>query len=494
MEILSLSLIVVAVGGVAGASWLVAAAKLRAAAAEAKLLRDHISKTEADLAAARHEANFWRTQGENEGRARAAAEATASRVSGLEADCDELRKQLTDSTAAVSRLEARLTEQEQRHHEKIEALTAIRGEIEKDFKNIANDSLRANQTTFLELANQILDKHKESAAADLDARKTAMEALVTPIQGALAELKQAGSETYGAVSAELRNVVDVGNSVRNETSKLVNALRASPKTRGRWGENTLRNVLELAGLNAYSDFATEQSYAQDGALLRPDVVIRLPGGHCIVVDAKASMAAYLDAVDSIEEAERDRHLSLHAQQLRSQVRLLAGKAYWEGLTQTPDFVVMFVPGENFYAAAAERDPELFEFAFKQRVLIVTPAILIALAKIVAYNWRQEKVAENAQRVHEIGRELYRRLTTMGGHILGLGNSLAGSIRKYNDFVGSLESAVMPQARRFNELEVEGTASELSPLMPIEVEPRRLRSERDISGAALANGAAPGTAC
>ena len=175
----------------------------------------------------------------------------------------------------------------------------------------------------------------------------------------------------------------------------------------------------------------------------------------IVVDAKASMAA-LDAIDWIEEAEPDRHLSLHAQQLRSQVKLLSGKAYWEGLTQTPDYVVSGLPSKNFYAAAAERDPELFEFAFKQHVIIVTPAILIALAKIVAYNWRQEKVAENAQRVHEIGQELYRRFTTMGGHILGLGNSLAGSIRKYNDFVGSLESAVMPQARRFNELEVEGT--------------------------------------
>ena len=267
--------------------------------------------------------------------------------------------------------------------------------------------------------------------------------------------------------------------MRNETSKLVNALRAAPKTRGRWGEHTLRNVLELAGLSAFCDFAAEHSYAREGALVRPDVVIRLPGGRSIVVDAKASMTAYLDAVDAVEEAERERYLSLHAAQLRTQVKQLAGKAYWDGLIETPDFVVMFVPGDNFYAAAAERDPDLFEFAAAQRVLIVTPATLIALAKAVAYGWRQEKVAENAKRVHDLGRDLYKRLSTMGEHIAGLGKNLASSVRKYNDFIGSLEGSVMPQARRFNELEVEGTSIEIVALPPVELEPRALRPDRDI---------------
>ena len=491
MEILSLSLVMVAAGGGAGLAWLAAAAKLRTAAAEIRLLHDLVGKTEDDLKAARHEANLWRTQAENDGRARSAAEASASRVGGLEAACDELRNQLAASTARVSRLEVKLTEQEQGHREKIEVLTVIRGEIEKDLKNIANDSLRANQTTFLELANQVLERHKEGAEADLDARKVAVEALVVPIRDAiqacqtnLAELKAAGSQTYGAVSAELKSVVDAQNAVRGETARLVNALRAAPKTRGRWGENTLRNVLELAGLNSYCDFVTEQSYTRDGSLSRPDVVIRLPGGRSIIVDAKTSMSAYLDAVDFVDEAERERHLELHAQQLRIQVRQLAGKAYWDGLTQTPDYVVMFVPGENFYAAAAERDPELFEFAATQRVLIVTPATLIALAKAVAYGWRQEKVAENAKRVHELGRDLYKRLSVMSEHIVGLGKSLAGSIGKYNDFIGSLEGSVMPQGRRFRELEVEGTGNELPALIPVEIEPRQLRPDRDLSIPAL----------
>jgi DNA recombination protein RmuC len=501
MEIPSLSLVLAATVGTAGVAWLFAAGKLRGAAAQATLLRDSLSKTEMDLAAARHEANFWRTQAENDGRARVAAEASASRVGGLETDCDELRKRLTESAATVARLEAKLAEQEQGHREKIEALAAIRGEIERDLKNIANDSLRANQTTFLELANQVLDKHKESAAADLDARKLAVEALVSPIQDAiracqtnLAELKDAGSQSYGAVSAELKSVVEAQNAVRDETARLVNALRAAPKTRGRWGENTLRNVLELAGLSSYCDFATEQSFAREELIVRPDVVIRLPGGRSIIVDAKTSMAAYLDAVDAADEAERERYLVLHAQQLRTQVKLLAGKSYWDGLAPTPDYVVMFVPGENFYAAAAERDPQLFEFAAAQRVLIVTPATLIALAKAVAYGWRQEKVAENAKRVHELGRDLYKRLSVMGEHIIGLGKGLAGSVRKYNDFIGSLEGAVMPQARRFHELEVEGTSNELLLLMPVEIEPRQLRHNRDIPAAALHYDPASEAAC
>jgi DNA recombination protein RmuC len=494
MEILSLSLIVAAAGGGAGTAWLVAAAKLRAAGAQARVLRDHVGRTEDDLKAARHEANLWRTQAENEGRARAVAEASASRVSSLEADRDDLRKQLTAATAALAGDRARLAEQQEGHREKVDALTAIHAAIENKLKTITIDSLRGSQVDFLHLAGEVFDKHRQGVSTELNSLVSPIREILQVYQQNLTEIERERVRSNGALSAEIRNVVDLGNSVRNETSKLVNALRASPKTRGRWGENTLRNVLELAGLSPYSDFVTEQSYVQEGALLRPDVVIRLPGGHSIVVDAKASMSAYLDALNSTEEAERERYLSLHAQQLRSQVKLLAGKAYWEALTQTPDFVVMFVPGENFYSAAVERDPELFEFAFKHRVIVATPVTLIGLARLFAYNWGQEKVAENAAKVHQMGRELYKRLTTMGGHICGLGTSLTASIRKYNEFIGSLESSVMPQARRFSEWEVEGTSSELTLLSPIDLEPRHLRSDRDVSVDMLPYAAAAEAAC
>jgi DNA recombination protein RmuC len=231
------------------------------------------------------------------------------------------------------------------HAEKVAALTEIRGEIGKDLKNIAADALRANQGTFIEIANELFGKHRAGAEEDLEARQRAVEALVAPLRDALEAyqrqvdaMEKERAQSYGMLSAELKSVAETQNAVRGETSKLVNALRAAPKTRGRWGEHTLRNVLDLSRLSAYCDFSTEEGFARDGSVSRPDVVIRLPGNRSIVIDAKTSLAAYLDAVDATEEAERDRHLALHAAQIRGHVKKLAAKTYWDGLTVTPDFV------------------------------------------------------------------------------------------------------------------------------------------------------------
>jgi DNA recombination protein RmuC len=471
--------IVLAAAGGAAAAWLFAGGKLRAAGAEARLLRDRLGQAEEELKAVRHEANRWRTEAENEGRARAAAEAAASRIERLEADCETLRGQLMQANTTIAGYEAKFAQQGQAHQEKLAAVTAIRDDIDRNLRDITSETLRSNQSAFLELANEVFGKHKEGASAELNALVVPIRETLQAYQSDLAKLERERQQGAGALSAELKNVVEAQYAVRSETSRLVNALRAAPKTRGRWGENTLRNVLELAGLNAYSDFVCEQSYERDGARSRPDVVIRLPGGRSIVVDAKTSMAAYLDAVDSIDDQAREKYLEQHAQQLRTQVKVLGGKSYWDGLTETPDFVLMFVPGENFYAAAAERDPDLFEFAAAQRVLIVTPATLIALAKAVAYSWRQEKIAENAKRVHDLGRELYKRLATLGGHVVALGKHLSGSVHEYNRFIGSLEGSVMPQARRFQELEVVAAGAELPTLVPIDFEPRPLRPGRDL---------------
>lgn len=240
-------------------------------------------------------------------------------------------------------------------------------------------------------------------------------------------------------------------------------------------EQTLRNVLELSGLSAYCDYTSEEQFKREGTSLRPDVVIRLPGKRTLVVDAKTSLSAYLDAFEAVEEAERDRHLALRAQQVRTHVKLLSGKAYWDGLTQTPDFVVMFVPGENFYAAAVERDPALFEDAIALKVIIVTPATLIALAKAIAYGWRQERVAENARQVHELGQELYKRILSMAGHVAKFGSSLEATINNFNGFVGSIERSVLPQARRFRDLEIEGTSNEIAAISQIDIVARELRA-------------------
>jgi DNA recombination protein RmuC len=464
-----------AAGAIAG----VRLAHLRADLGRAQEAEDARSR---DLAAARGEAEAWRQRLQGVEVARATADAQARRVAEVRGELAEVRAQLAASLAEAAALQARLKAEAQGQSEKLAFLSQVRGEIEKDFKSIAVDALRANQGTFVELANAVLEKHQVSAGADLEGRQRAVEALVAPLQETLQAyrkhveaLETARAEAYGVLTTEIKGVVAAQNAARSETAKLVNALRAAPKTRGRWGEQTLKNVMELSGLSAYCDFSTQESFVRGGSIVRPDVVIRLPGGRSIVVDAKTSLSAYLDAVEATEDSERERLLDQHAAQLRAHVRGLAGKSY-QDLMLTPDFVVMFVPGDNFYAAAAERDPALFEDAAAQGVVIVTPATLIALAKAVAFGWRQEKVAENAQAVHDLGRELYRRLSRMAEHISRCGDAIGRSVQSYNQLVGSLEHSVMPQARRFHDLEVEGTATELPLLQQIEPQPRLLRPE------------------
>ncbi|MBS0380750.1 MAG: DNA recombination protein RmuC [Proteobacteria bacterium] len=414
-------------------------------------------------------------------------EAAADRVPSLERQIAALTNEAANLQASNAALHARVVEQSRAHQDQIADLTDVKAGIETHLKAMAADVLQSNQGAFLELANQAFARHKAGADADLEARQKAVENLIAPLAETLAtarqqmdQLERNRSEAYGALFGELKSVAETQAAVRTETTKLVQALRASPKTRGRWGEHTLQNVLELAGLSAYCDFSTEESFDRFDSRVRPDVVIRLPGGRHLVVDAKTSVTAYLDALEAVTDADRERHLALHASQTRDHMKKLASKSYWDGLIETPDFVVMFIPGENFFAAALERDPTLFEDAAAQRVVLVTPSTLIALAKGVAFGWRQEKVAENAKKVHDLGRELYRRITVMADHIQGCGGALNKSVKCFNEFIGSLEQSVMPQVRRFNELEVEGTAEEIVPLKPIELEPRLLRTDRDFA--------------
>jgi DNA recombination protein RmuC len=367
------------------------------------------------------------------------------------------------------------------HEARLATLTTLRGEFEQTMKGLAADALQQSQQSFLGLANEVFDKHHKGAAATLDQRQRDIAALLAPINKSLedyktglGEIEKARAAAYGGLSEEMRALALMQADASAQTRKLVNALQAAPKTRGRWGEHQLHNVMELSGMSAHVDFLPEQTIDGDDSRLRPDVIIRLPGDRRIVVDAKTSMAGYLDAIEAADDEAREAHLIAHARQLRTHMRLLAGKQYWDALPCTPDFVAMFIPGENFYAAAIERDPQLFEDAIENKVLIVTPTTLIALAKAIALGWRQEKIAENARHIGELGRDLYRRLATMGGHVAGVGAGLDSAVRRYNDLVGSLESRVMPQARRFNELEVEGTGEMLPELKPVETQTRTLR--------------------
>ena len=371
---------------------------------------------------------------------------------------------------------------QQGHEREIAALTEMRGEVESKMQALAAEALKGNQESFLTLAEQVFARHQQGAASHLEQRQKEIAALLAPINKSLedyktglGEIEKARAAAYGGLSEEMKALVLMQADASAQTRKLVNALQAAPKTRGRWGEHQLHNVMELSGMSAHCDFVAEQSIAGDDGRLRPDVIIRLPGERRIVVDAKTSMAAYLDAVEAADDETREAHLGHHARQLRTHMKLLAGKAYWDALPCTPDFVAMFIPGENFYAAAIERDPALFEDAIENKVLIVTPTTLIALAKAIAIGWRQEKIAENARHIGELGRELYRRLATMGGHVAGVGAGLDNAVKRYNELVGSFESRVLTQARRFNELDVDGTQEPLAEPRQVETQSRPLRA-------------------
>jgi DNA recombination protein RmuC len=415
-------------------------------------------------------------------------ELLAERERAVKAEAAQLRLnlELHQERVALAEAKATLAAEGKAHQREMEALAKLRGEIETKLQALAADALQKNQETFLGLANEVFAKHRDGAATNLEQRQKEIAALLAPINKSLedyktglGEIEKARAAAYGGLSEEMKALVLMQADASAQTRKLVNALQAAPKTRGRWGEHQLHNVMELSGMSAHVDFLTEETIGGDDGKLRPDVIIRLPGERRIVVDAKTSMAAYLDAIEAADDDTREAHLVLHARQLRTHMRLLSGKAYWDALPCTPDFVAMFIPGENFYAAAIERDPQLFEDAIENKVLIVTPTTLIALAKAIAVGWRQEKIAENAQHIGELGRELYRRLATMGGHVAGVGAGLDNAVKRYNDLVGSFESRILTQARKFSELELDGTQEPLAELRQVETQIRPLRAAGEV---------------
>jgi DNA recombination protein RmuC len=259
----------------------------------------------------------------------------------------------------------------------------------------------------------------------------------------------------------------------------VNALRAAPKTRGRWGEKTLERVMEMAGMVEHCDFETEKHYRGEDKSLRPDAIIHLSNDRLIVVDSKAPFSAYLDAVEATTAEEKEMLLKRHAAQLRECLKGLSSKSYWENIPGSTDCVVMFVPGDNFVSAAFERDPDLFEDAITSRVLICTPTTFIALVKALSYGWRQEKLQQNALDVARLGKELYTRLATLGDHVSDLGSHINRAAKKYNEMVGSLESKVMPHARRFSEYGIEGTAEPIEELKEVDTVVRFPQQNRDL---------------
>jgi len=348
------------------------------------------------------------------------------------------------------------------------------------FASASREALDRNARSFLELAGTRLAQQQAEAKGDLDQRRQAVEHLVAPLQDALTRveaeisgIEKARESAYAGLSAQVRGLAETHERLRTETANLAGALKSS-QTRGRWGEVQLRRVVELAGMVEHCDFVEQMTLERAGKIRRPDIVVELPGGRRLAVDAKVPLAAYLEAHETKDDERRELLLRDHARQLRTHVNQLSEKAYWEQFPAAPDFVVLFIPGEPFLAAAFEHEPGLFEYAHARRVLLATPTTLIALLQSVAVGWRQEAMADNARGVCAVGQELYKRLATMGDHVAAVGKSLDKAVEAYNKQIGSLEGRVLVTARKLAALELGD--GELPALEPVERAARQLQSE------------------
>jgi DNA recombination protein RmuC len=375
-------------------------------------------------------------------------------------------------------LETRIKNQEALQTERDAAYEAATTRLATAFSNLANQSLQSNSETFLRLAEQNLGAQQERAKRELGEREQAVENLVKPIREALhqsqqqiSELEKSRSEAYGNIKAQLASMQTSQQSLAQETQNLVKALRR-PEVRGRWGEITLKRLVELAGMVEHCDFQEQVHTSADDKIYRPDMIVRMPDNRELVVDVKTPLDAYLDAVDAQDDAQRELGLKRHARNVREHIRKLSSKSYWEQCSRSPEFVILFIPGDQFLSAALNEDPDLIENALSQQIILATPTSFVALLKAVAYGWRQLALAENAEEIRRLAEDLYGRLGTFVGHLGRVGKQLASSVENYNKAVGSLERKVLPGARKFVELGIHAK-QEIETIEPLESLPRDL---------------------
>ena len=406
-----------------------------------------------------------------------AAAAPAALAEERGKSCDQLRAELgrrrprraTRRCASSPALQADARNFEARMKELIEAKEALTAQ----FHEVGAKLLSEAQKQFLERADARFNQASEKSEAQLKALLQPVEATLKRYEEGLSKVEKERVGSYEALREAVQLLHAGHMQVRDETARLVNALRSSPKARGRWGEQSLKNVLEQAGLSPYADFQTEVSVDTADGRLRPDVIVRLPGGRKLIIDAKCSLNAFLDASEEVDDAARIAHLQKHAAAIRNHAQQLGSKNYWEQFGDAADYVILYIPGEHFLTAALEQDDRLWEWAYERRVLLATPTNLVAIARTVASVWRQERIAEEAAEIARLGKELHSRLATMGGHVARMGRNLELATGAYNAFVGSLESQVMTQAKRFEELEVSSGSKEIEALPVIETAPRPL---------------------
>ncbi|MFG0329460.1 MAG: DNA recombination protein RmuC [Phycisphaerales bacterium] len=411
----------------------------------------------------------------------AAAERAEAEHGEITRKLESLGEELSTARGELGRLETQRAEELKRHEEKLRAYEEAREQMLHHFKSLSADILKSNSEEFLKKAKELTEAQRTKTIEDFDQRRKSIDEMVKPVRESLklyeerlSKIEESRREAHTKLYEQVNFLKEMGERLKLETNNLVKALRA-PQVRGRWGELQLKRVVELAGMVAHCDFVEQESIATENGAQRPDMIINLPNNRRIIVDAKCPIMAYLDAIEAPNDDERASCLARFAKHVKEKVHGLSGKTYWSQFDESPEFVVMFLPGDIFLGEAVRHDPALLEYALEKRVIPATPTTLIALLKAVAYGWQQEKLAENAAKIFESARTLHDRLTVLSAHASKLGGHLDKAVKSYNDFVGSLESRVMPQARRIEELEG-GSHKTLTESKPVDHQVRPIRDQ------------------